>query len=181
MFNYAFIVNSKGMDPESYSWKYENGEMDFRFFATSGLEMTKKYSKKLADEGFKYIDLCGDFTEDDAKQVALHTESRIEVEYAKYFESELKKLERLPTLGEYGIIIMGEGIAEGTTKTEKVIGSEFNTTIIIVGDDETAKAAAQGLVDSGVDFMELCSYFNEIKAGEIIEAINGAIPVGYCG
>lgn len=181
MFNYAFIVNSEGMNPENYSWKYENDEMDFRFFATSDMDMTKKYAKKLADEGFKYIDLCGDFDAEKAKEVALATEGRIEVEYAKYFDSEIRKLEKIAEPDEFGIIIKAEGLEQGTTKTEKVVGSEFNTTIVLVGDEDMAEAAAQGLVDAGIDFMELCSYFNEIRAGEIIDVIDGAVPVGYCG
>lgn len=181
MFNYAFIINSEGLDPENYSWKFENDEVNLRFMATSGMPMTTKYAKKLADEGFKYIDLCGDFDAEMAKEVALATEGRIEVEYAKYFDSEMKKLEALQEPDEYGVIVLTYGLEEGTTKKHKIIGSEFNTNIVLVADDETAIAAAQGLVDGGIDFIELCSYFDEIKAGEIIDAIDGKIPVGYCG
>ncbi len=181
MFTYAFIVNSEGQSPEDYSWNYNNKEMKFKFFATSGMEMTKKYAKKIADEGFEYIDLCGDFDANMAKEVVKATGGRIEVEYAKYFDSEMKKLGNLPKMDEYGIIIMAEGLTQGTTKKEKVVGAEFNTTIVMVDSDEMAAAAAQGLVDGGIDFIELCSYFNEIKAGEIIDAIDGKVPVGYCG
>jgi hypothetical protein len=181
MLTYAFIANSEGFRPEDYHWEYENKNFKFKFFATSGMEMTKKYAKKLVDEGFKGIDLCGDFDADQAKEVALVTEGKIDVDYAKYFESEMKKLEKLEELGEYGIIVMADGLPEGTTKTERIVGSEFNTTIVLVDSDETAQAAAIGLVERGIDFIELCGYFNEIRAGEIIDAIDGRVPVGYCG
>lgn len=181
MFTYAFIVNSEGLTPEDYSWNYENDEMKFKFFATSGMDMTKKYAKKLADEGFEYIDLCGDFDADMAKEVEMATDGKIEVNYAKYFDEEIKKLEKLPSLGEYGIIINAPGLPEGSTKTQKLVGAEFNTTIVFVGDDEMAKAAAESLVDEGIAFIELCSYFDELKAIEIINAIKGRVPVGYAG
>lgn len=181
MFTFAFIVNSEGLTPEDYYWNYENEEFKFKFFATSNMEMTKKYAKKLADDGYENIDLCGDFNDDMAKEVAGATDGRINVMYAKYFDNELEKLERLPELGEYGIIINAGGIPEGTTITEKIIGSEFNTTIVLVPDDKMAEAAAQSLVDEGIDFIELCSYFDSQKAEDIINAIKGRVPVGYCG
>lgn len=181
MFNYAFIVNSEGLTPEDYSWSYKNDAMQFEFFATSGMGMTKKYAKKLADKGFTDIDLCGDFDEKMAKEVADATDGKIAVEYAKYFDEEMEKLNLLNQLGEYGIIIKAPGLKEGSTKKEKIIGSEFNTTIVLIGSEKEAEAAAQSLVDEGIAFIELCSYFNELRATAIINAIKGKVPVGYCG
>jgi len=181
MFTYAFIANSEGHTPEDYFWNYENDAMKFKFLVTSGMDMTKKYAKKLADDGFEYIDLCGDFDEDKAKEICSATDGRIEVEYAKYTDIEAKKAEELPVFDEFGVIVMAQGLPEGTTKTEKVIGSEFNTTIVLVDSEEMANAAAQGLVERGIHLIELCSYFNEIKADKVIDAIDGKIPVGYCG
>lgn len=181
MFTYAFIVNSAGMTPESYHWEYENDGMKFKFLATSGMDMTKKAAVKLADEGIEYIDLCGDFDEKQAREIADATGGRIEVEYAKYFEDELKRVENLKKADEYGIIIKAEGMKEGTTKLEKIIGAEFNTTIVLIDDEKDAEATAQALVDKGINFIELCSYFNELRCTEIINAIKSRVPVGYCG
>lgn len=181
MFNYAFIVNSEGLTPEDYSWSYKNDEMKLEFLATSGMEMTKKYAKKLADKGVKYIDLCGDFDADKADEAAKATDNKIEVCYAKYSDSETKKMDKLTDLGEYGIIIMAYGLEPGSTKTKRLVGSEFVTTIVLVDSEDAAKAAAKGLVDGGINFIELCSFFDENKANDIIDSIKGAVPVGYCG
>jgi hypothetical protein len=178
---YAFIANSEGMSPENYHWEYEDSEMRFKFFSVSGMDMTKKYAKMLADEGFEYIDLCGDFDAAMAKEIADATDGRIEVEYAKYSEAEQKKFETLEKQDEFGVIVMAEGIEEGTTKTQKITGPEYNTTIVLAGGEKAAATAAQGLVDAGISFIEMCGYFDEQKASEIIKAINCNTPVGYCG
>ena len=41
--------------------------------------------------------------------------------------------------------------------------------------------AAKELLDKGVYFIELCSWFDEEKTRAVIAAVDGKLPVGSCG
>ncbi len=51
--------------------------------------------------------------------------------------------------------------------------------MIGVNDMEDAKAVAKELVAEGVDALEVCGGFGEARVRELIEAIDGAIPIGH--
>lgn len=178
MFNYAFIVNSENLSPKEYSGEYNNKEFSFYIAATSNLQMAKDLAKNLAKECFDLIDLCGDFDASDANKIA--SVSGIEVCYAKYMPEEIGKLKTTSDLSEYGVIVMGDDIQDEVVKID-LESDEFNTRVRIVGSDEDAKKAAVELVDGGISFIELCSYFDVKKTNDIIKAIDGKVPVGYCG
>ena len=181
MLKYAFIANSENMTPEDYHWEYDNDEMKFRFYATNNMDATKKCAQKLADEGFEYLDLCGDFDAAKAKEVENAAMGRISVAYAKYSKDEEEKFESLQKMDDYGLIVMAPGLEPGAVKIKKMPSPEFNTTIALVGDDEASIAAARDFASDGIDFIELCGYFDDTKTKNIIRAIDGKTPVGSCG
>jgi len=181
MLKYAFIANSETMSPDKYHYEYDSDDMKFRFFAVNNMDMTKKCAAGLADEDFEYIDLCGDFDAEKAQEVADARNGKISVEYAKYSEEDDEKFENLEKINEYALIVMTPGLAAGTIKMNKLTCPEFNTTITLVSDDEAAGKAAKDLVTAGIDFIELCSYFDEDKTNGIRKAIDGKVPVGSCG
>lgn len=180
MFKYAFIMNSSGLTPETYSVTYKNNEFYCFVTAVSGMEMSSDLAKKLAEEEFQLIDLCGDYDASKTEMIKNATNNKLDVCYAKYTEEELEKLNSLDSLNEYGIIIMADGIEDKPEKLE-LKSDEFNTYITIVGSDEMAIKAAKEMVGNGIAFIELCSYFDLKKAGEIAEAIERKVPIGYCG
>ena len=45
----------------------------------------------------------------------------------------------------------------------------------------TPYEAAQKLVSEGVKFIEICSWFDAERTQSVIDAIDGAVPVGSCG
>ena len=51
--------------------------------------------------------------------------------------------------------------------------------MIGVNDMEQAKAVAKDLIAEGVDALEVCGGFGEARVRELIDAIDGAIPVGH--
>lgn len=181
MFSYAYIVNSKSMTPEDYHWEYANDAMEFRFFATCSMEMTKQYARRLVADGFECIDLCGDFDKAKANEIWDAAYNWLKVFYAKYSDEEETKFANLSSRSEFGLIVMVKGLAEEAIQTERVTGPDFNTTIALVGSEQAALTAAQQLVANGVNFIELCSYFDAYRAAKIIEGIQGQAPVGYCG
>ena len=181
MLDYAFIANSEGLNPGDYHWEYENDEMRFRFCSTHDMETNKKLAKELAASGCQYLDLCGDFNAAMAREIAEAAGGRLTVEYSKFSAEDDAKFNSLTNIHEYGLIIMAEGLANGKIITHKLVSDEFTTTIALVSNDETAKQAAQDLVNGGIDFIEMCSYFDAAKADEVRAAIGGKVPVGYCG
>lgn len=179
MLKAAFIANSENQNPKTYSLQYENPDFQLQMVAVSGMDMTKETLLGFVREGFDLVDLCGDFTQEMAEALRLATDNQIRVSAAVYSEEEGKKLEALTTMQNYGIILMGRGIEAEPVWLEKE-NEEFNTRIAIVGSDAMAQEAARVMAESGIDFIELCSYFDQEKAAALSKAAGGTVPVGYC-
>lgn len=179
MFKYAFIENVEGASPESFSVVNENSESYSIVAGTSSLEMTKELVKKLDKEGYDLVDLCGDFDDEAVNKLLEVTKSGMRILHADYLPAELEKIEALESLKEYGIVIVMRGVEE--TQKYTLQNDACNTYVRFVKDLEAAKTAAKELVDQGVYFLELCSYFNKERTLEIIDAIGGKVPVGSCG
>lgn len=177
---YAFIMNSASLNPDSYSVIYENaGNQDY-YTAVHGMKMTQELAKKLADEGYEQIDLCGDFDAKKAEEIKEAAENKIKVNYAKYSEEDLAKFDALESTSKYGIIAIGFDMTEDMVRLE-LASEEFNTYIAIVANEETAAQAAKQMVLEGINFIEMCGYFDSEKAEKVAEAIGHQVPVGYCG
>ncbi|MCB6994393.1 DUF6506 family protein [bacterium 210820-DFI.6.37] len=179
MFKYAFIENVDGAAPETYSFVYENEESTSLVAGTSSFEMTEELVKKLDSEGYDLIDMCGDFDDAAVEKLLKVTKNGIRICHADYLPVQLEKIEALESLKEYGIVIVMDGVEE--TQSFTLESEACNTHARFTKDLEAAKAAAKELVDQGVSFLELCSYFDRTKTLEIIDAIDGAVPVGSCG
>lgn len=177
---YAFIMNSRTLNPESYSVRYEDGENQYYFTAVHGMKMTREVARKLSDEGYGLIDLCGNYNEEKADEIRKVSEGKVIVNYAKYTEEELAKLEALDSMGKFGIIVLGFDLSKDVVKLE-LTSDEFNTYITIVAKEEISSFEAQRMVAEGIDFIELCGYFNAEKAAVVAEAIGHKVPLGYCG
>lgn len=179
MFKYAFIANVDGAAPENYSFTYDNAESHSFIAGTSSFEMTEELVKKLDEEGYDLIDLCGDFDDEAVKKLLSVTKSEMEILHADYLPEELAKLEKLDSFKEYGLVIVMDGVEE--TKAFELNNEECNMHVRFTKDLEGAKAAAKELADKGVYFLELCSFFEKDFTLEIIKAVDGKIPVGSCG
>lgn len=177
---YAFIMNSAGLDPESYSVTYENGGNQYYFTAVHGMKMTRELAAKLAADGYQLIDLCGDFDGEKAVEVEKATGGKIKTKYAKYSEEDLAKFNALPSTNKYGVIVMGFDLTEDLIKLE-LNSDEFNTYISIIAKEEAAAEVAAKMIADGIDFIELCGYFDFDKAEKIAEATGRKVPMGYCG
>lgn len=75
-------------------------------------------------------------------------------------------------LDHFGFVVTGDDFVQQQ-------GTEnFRMTVVGVSDPEQGIEAAQDLVSEGVQLIELCGGFSPVWAGRIIEAIDGAVPVG---
>lgn len=177
---YAFIMNSRTLNPESYSVVYEDAGDQYFISGVHGMKMTRELTKKLADDGYELIDLCGNFNEEKTEEIRKVTEEKVKVNYAKYTEEELAKLEALDSMSKFGIIVLGFDMSKDVVKLE-LTSDEFNTYITIVAKEEMASLEAQKMVAEGINFIELCGYFNAEKAAVVAKAIGHKVPLGYCG
>lgn len=66
-------------------------------------------------------------------------------------------------------------------KILELLSKECNTKIMLVKDLDMACQAAKELVEKGVFFIELCSWFDTERTKAVIAAIDGKLPVGSCG
>lgn len=179
MSKFAHIINVPGESPETYSKSYESAG-SFNLFVGSGdFEMAAGLVKQYADDGFGLINLCGDFNEELAKRFIEIGQGKLEVFYADYFPDELKKLESLPSLKEYGFICIDKSVEK--IERLELLSKDCNTIVMLVKDLDMACHAANKLVENGIDFIELCSWFNKERTQAVIEAIDGKVPVGSCG
>ncbi len=80
-------------------------------------------------------------------------------------------------LSNYGFIM----IDPSYTKEEKTSLSSdvFKTTVCCVQDIEMACESAKILVSEGVQLIELCGAFKKGMPEQVIEAIEGKVPVGH--
>lgn len=179
MFKYAFIEETEGASPETYSFTYENAESRSFVAGVNDMDMAGDLVKKLAQEGVELIDLCGAFDEERARRLRTAAEGKVEILHVNYFPQEQKKLDALESFQEFGVVIVMDGVEE--TQNFELRNDACNTYVRFTKDLDAAKAAAKELADQGVYFIELCSYFDEEKTKAIIEAVGGKVPVGSCG
>lgn len=175
---FAFILNTNGGHPETYNVNYDISDEENWIYGVTGVEEGIEFAKTLKEKGFDLVNLCGDFDETMAAEIA---ESGVEVCNAKYLPDELEKIGALTDeqLCEYGIVIVSEDI-ESTKAIDKK-DDACNIYVRFVKDTDGACKAAQELVESGAEFMELCSWFDKEKTEKVIASIEGKIPVGTCG
>lgn len=179
MLKFAFIMNIPGESPETFSAVYENEESYNLVVGTGSMDMAKDYLKKLVDDGFTLINLCGDFDDEITAEMQQIAGEGVKIRHADYMPEELDKLEKLQSMKEYGVVIVMRGVEESYELTIK--NPECNADVIFVKDMPQAKIAARKLVADGIDFIELCSWFDKVKTIEVVESIKGAVPVGTCG
>ncbi|MDO4553330.1 MAG: DUF6506 family protein [Bacillota bacterium] len=179
MLKFAFIMNVPGACPDTYSGVYENAESYNLIAATGSMEMTEALVAKLAAEGYELFNLCGDFDDEKTAHLAAIAGGGVRMHHAGYFPEELAKLEDLDSLVEYGIVVQMRGVEETTLVELK--HPECNSYTMFVKDLDAACRAAKDLVKRGVDFIELCSWFDAERTFAVIYAIDGKVPVGSCG
>lgn len=176
---YAFIFESATMTPEDFTLVHQN-ESDYSLLAAvKSVKMAGEFAKKLVGEGIVKIDLCGAFNDETARKVGEEAGGRADIRYARYKDDDGKRVDELESLNEYGIILMDSSLTESEWTYKK--SEEFNTTIVFVGNLDGACKAAKKMVDDGIIFIEMCRWFDEEKATTVIDAIDNAVPVGFCG
>ncbi|MFJ3637933.1 DUF6506 family protein [Streptomyces sp. NPDC090112] len=83
-------------------------------------------------------------------------------------------------LTHWGFIYTADGSAQGGDVSVVDTGA-CRTVFVGVEKPEESIEAAHRLVDEGVQLIELCGGFGPVWAGRVIDAINGAVPVGAVG
>lgn len=173
---FAFIINTDGGHPDTYEITCTAGNNENHIYGVTGVEEGVAFAKGLAKEGFELLNLCGDFTAENAADIAAEG---MRVKNADYMPEELKKIEALEDLSHYGIIVVDAGLSE-TVKADKK-DPACNAYARFIKDVDGACEAAKELVEEGVAFIELCSWFDKEKTDAVIAAIDGKVPVGTCG
>lgn len=168
-----------GQNPDTYLAVYENAESYNLIAGVDGVESAKDYVKSLVDDGFTLVDLCGDFDDEITADIQEAVGEGVKVRHADYSIDEMAKMSKLSALPTYGIVICMRGVENPQEVVLKC--EDCDTTAIFVKDLEQAKKAAKTLVDRKIVFIELCSWFDKIRTEAVIEAIDGAVPVGSCG
>lgn len=80
-------------------------------------------------------------------------------------------------LNSYGFIFIADG-ANPTVDRFVLDRHSFRSMIVAVPDQSAAEQVAVDLVNSGVQFIELCGIFGPVGTAKVIEATGGRVPVG---
>ncbi|MBS9780246.1 MAG: hypothetical protein KGV51_06430 [Moraxellaceae bacterium] len=80
-------------------------------------------------------------------------------------------------LSNYGFIMIDGSYTEEQKTT--LSSDAFSTTICCVQDIEMACKSAKQLVADGIQIIELCGAFQGDMPAQVIEAIDGQVPVGH--
>lgn len=175
---FAFIANVAGATPETYSAVFESPGSYNLIAGVDGMDAAKEYIKKLAGEGFEMFNLCGDFDDEITAEIREMVGPEIEVSHADYSAAQMAKLEKLESFKEYGIIILDDDIEDPHHMA--INNEECNAHIIFVKDLEQAEKAGKTLIEEKVDFIELCSWFDNDKMEAVVKATEDSVPVGTC-
>ena len=178
MTKYALMIKVPGESPETYSKVFENQDNHDLYVGTGDTDMAAELMKKLTEEGYEMVNLCGDFDDKAVREFTAIGQGKVKVSAARYSPEELSKLEKLTSFKEYGFI----SLMPGVDRIERLdlFSAECNTHVFLVRDLEMACQAADELAGMEIDAIELCSWFDPLKTQAIIDAVKGKTPVGSC-
>ena len=179
MLNFAFVINVSGAAPENYSVIYENDESRSIIAGVDGIEAGKAYVRELIGQGYTLINLCGDFDDDVTEEIRKDAGEGITVENARYTIDELAKLNKLESFHDYGMIVKMDGV--DVPQWRRLENADCALRAVFVRDMDQAKAAALEMVRKRVDFIELCSWFDQMMMEKISDETGGKVPIGTCG
>lgn len=180
---FAFILDVKGVTPESYSAVLETDGRYNLVAGVDGEEAAAEYIMKLAAEGFDEINLSGDFDDDFvealAKEVREKISPSITIKNTVYLIDELIKLQFTESYRNYGIIITDENV---NRYHEVVLRCKArDTRIIFVQNMMRARNAAARMLEKRIDIIDLCSWFDMLRLDHILKETGYCVPIGTCG
>lgn len=85
---FASIVMGAGYDPNEQQAHFSNEWNDTYFYGVSDLTSACTLAKKLKEEGFQCIELCGAFGKEGAEQIIEATENKVAVGYSIHLQSQ---------------------------------------------------------------------------------------------
>lgn len=83
-------------------------------------------------------------------------------------------------LSKFGFIVTGNGLAPEKNRVS-MKSDTFEMIAVGVSEASQGVAVAKSMVADGIELIELCGGFGPVWTGKIIQAIDGAIPVGSVG
>ncbi len=83
-------------------------------------------------------------------------------------------------LNVFGFIFTGRNLDPSRDRREIVQG-DFRAVFVGISQLAEAPAVAQAMVGEGVELIELCGGFGPEGTAAVLNAVNGAVPVGSVG
>lgn len=83
-------------------------------------------------------------------------------------------------LSRFGFLVTGAGL-DPTVHRLTMTSASFEMRVVGVAHPALALAVARGLVDDGVQLLELCGGFGPVWTARVLEAIEHRVPVGAVG
>ncbi len=179
MFKFAFFINVPGVSPETYSKVFENEECYGLVAGVDGVDAAKQYASRLAGDGFMALDLSGNFSSKAVEEISEAAGESIRVCKAQYTINGLTRLSHITSAKEYGVIVKVDGLEKPRGVMMK--SDKKCTTVIFVNDMAQAKKAAVKLVAMRVSYIELCSWFDQLRMEALDRIIGSAVPIGTSG
>ena len=176
---FGFVFETEWAVDEKFVSTCETENVLEKVIGVESATMGKKAVEILAKDEIKTFDFCGAFLPEHLDALKEEYGKEYTFNLMKYLPEEEAKLEQAESLAHYGVIIKNGEI--NSLQKEELVCPTCETTIYFVKDMEMAKEAARELIDAEIDFIELCSFFDKEKLEEIIEEIDGKVPVGTAG
>ena len=177
MLKFMYLVNMPELTPENFHGVYENTESHNEIVGVHSMDMAKELIRQYVDDGFTLFNLCSGFGPEDLAVLKEIAGEGVRMAAVSYTEEEEAKLG--DDFSKYGVIVQMVGVEENVPV--EVNGPGFESTTVFVKDMEGAKEAAAYLAAKPVTFIEVCSWFKADMVPQLIEAIEGKVPVGSAG
>ena len=179
MGKFAMIIHVPNESEDTYSKVYSNHGAHELYAGVSDNEMAIELLKRLFDEGYNHINLCGYFDEDTLNIMRKMAGPDVKIQGAKYLPSEEKKLNLITSFNECGFISYVEEVTE--PEYLALLSENGNTYVSFVNSLEMACEEVKRFEEKGIYLVDLCGWFDLYKTQEIIACAGSSIPVGSCG
>ncbi len=155
------------------------GDTLAKVIGVESVDMGREGVEILSQWGVKIYDFSGDFSKEQLGEYEKIFSGEYQFNLMKYLPGQREKLEKVKDLSKYGVIVRN-GDIEGYQR-EELVCPKKTATIYFVKDLEKAKEAIKEMIKEGVEYVELCSYFNLDRTKQLIEEVGGKIPIGTSG
>ena len=182
----AYMVIGSKYDPEKDCATMESEKSILHLYTVNTIDQAIEKAKKMVEEGFHSLTLCGGFREQGAQKIVDATDGKLAVSYIVHLPCQDELFRSLFQNKELSSEKPRAGYMVITSKFDPEKDHAYidhpekgETHLFAVKSKEQSIEVAKQMLQNGFYSLELCGGFREQGAQAIIDATDGKLAVGY--